>query len=330
MATKRVVTVETQIREQNERIMDVIGTKFEALNEKLEKQKLKANENLCKAFDDKMSLVNKLDEEIDKFQETLWKRITDFETTASETLSLSHFAGFKEIFEQSVADVKDQVAETKKKLENDDNEVDSGDDNEVDSDDVMRLVGMKTRIEISETRLEQILKYNSRLSDYALVFESIRLPLNTVVVNDGFKCCLWIVNSYREDDSESKGDSKSKDDSSSDCNDSDDKKVDDSDDKKVDDSDDKKGIKYSNGVDQLIVYFTKSAAFRFELTCKVDTNYLNANIEVLDQKKPGTWRAHNIYVQKISNGSFDVSGGFPLLCSDFFHDGNIYIRSKLH
>ena len=189
MATKRVETVETQIREQNERtalLMDVIGTKFEALNGKLDesydninkrfteldvigtkfealngkldesygninkrftelgscrncnvliKKKLNTNENLCKAFEDKMSLVNKLDEEIDQFQETLLKRITDFET-AAETLLLSHFADFKEIFEQSVVDVKDLVAGTKKKLQNDNNEVDSDDDNELDSDNV--------------------------------------------------------------------------------------------------------------------------------------------------------------------------------------------------
>ena len=310
LPTKRVEMLETQIREQNERtalLMDVIGTKFEALNEKLDesygninkrftelgtctncnvliKQKLDANENLRKAFEDKMSLVNKLDEEIDKFQETLWKRITDFETAAARTLSLSHFADFEEIFEESVAYVKDLVTETKKKLESD--------DNEVDSDDWMGLVGMETRINISETRLEQILKRHSYLFDYASVFESIKLPLNEVVFDDdGMECCLWIVHYDEHGD---------------------------------------KGIKHINGVNQLIVYFTGSASFRFELTCKVYTNSLRANIEVLDQKKPGTCRAANANVKKTFYRIFNVSGDISLSQSGYYRDGNIYIRTGLY
>ena len=121
-------------------------------------------------------------------------------------------------------------------------------------------------------------------------------------------CCLWIVRSYQDDDSESK------DGSSSDCDDS-----------VVD-----KGMKYSNGNDQLIVYFINNAKFRFELTCKVATNYLYANIEVLDQKEPGTCGPVGVYVSKLCFGSFDVSGVFTLSCSDYYRDGNIYIRTELY
>ena len=251
----------------------------------LKKRKLNANENLCKAFDDKISLVNKLDEEIDKFQETLWKRITDFETFAAKILSLYiHFEDFKETFEKSVADVKDLVAETKKKLESDDNKVDSVGG--------MGLVGIETRIEISETRLQQILKHHSYLLDYASVFKSIKLPLNRVV-DDIMECCLWIVH-YD------------------------------------DDCDDDKGIKYSNATDRLIVYFTNSATFRFELTCKVATNSIRAHILVLDQKEPRVCQAANIYVKQICYGLHHVSGDFSLSCSDYYRDGNIYIRTELY
>ena len=69
----------------------------------------------------------------------------------------------------------------------------------------MGLVGMKTRIKISETRLEQILQYHSYLLDYASVFKSIKLPLNRVV-DDIMKRCLWIA--HYDDDCDDSDDDK--------------------------------------------------------------------------------------------------------------------------